>query len=130
MAPAGLYTFYRAIMTVSNEVNSSPPSTVLFHRPFSFRYPFALSLFDLSYRERKQKKRRQSRECLVRIFRAKRWAWLFGDFINTSITHYFVIFLPAGAKLVACERDTGLLTVLQGSLANEGSPGIKYQEVV
>lgn len=49
MAPAGLYTFYRAIMTISNEVKLNPPSGLqslflsfsLFLALFSFLSPFA-----------------------------------------------------------------------------------------
>lgn len=49
-----------------------------------------------------------------------------GDFINTPIT----LFCDFSTSLrgVARERDTGVLAVLQGSLMNEGTPGIKYQE--
>jgi len=57
MAPAGLYTFYRVIMTVSNEVKSSPPwSTV----SFAVRSLFAtLSLHLYSVLRRKEAKKRE-----------------------------------------------------------------------
>lgn len=66
MAPAGLYTFYRAIMTISNEVKLNPPSglpvslsfflslsrTLLV--PFSSRHPFTSSLLCITGKEVKE----------------------------------------------------------------------------
>lgn len=61
MAPAGLYTFYRAIMTVSNEVKSSPPSTV----SFAVRSLFAtlsLCLYSFCLAEKESKKKKKTKK--------------------------------------------------------------------
>lgn len=46
----------------------------------------------------------------------------------TRRLRYFVIFLLVEAEIASRERDTDVLTMLQGSLANGGTPEIKYQE--
>lgn len=65
MAPAGLYTFYRVIMTVSNEVKSSPCFLVFrfsLRRSLSFRYSFVTSRCVLYHGERMQKKKKKMKE--------------------------------------------------------------------
>lgn len=85
MAPAGLYTFYRAVMTVSNEVKSSPPSGLQSLSPSVLRFS-VLCLYSVS-RRKKAKGAEEDKEgaSSVTIFKAGAMGVAAGDFINTPI---------------------------------------------
>lgn len=102
MAPAGLYTFYRAIMTVSNEVKPSSPSS-LSSVSLVVRPPFAtLSLrFSAPYRGKVMQKRKEKKKIKREKLRKELRSAGRGceNFINMPITLFCNSFRPVGAKV-------------------------------